>query len=238
MKNIFGKVYPFTTERISQYFPVLDLEDKSVLTVGSSGDQAFNALLCGANKVTIIDISPLTEGFVKLKRDLILDNSRRRLYHKVLDNKEFPLSGDYFSLNDLQKMNIYMSNDQDYDKLRERLSNTEIDFIEGDIFNIDDALEEKVYDRIIFSNILQYVDYYAYEYDYGDTESFISDKFKEWIKHLNKDGILQLAYLYSVTGQNKDLVSICSALYDKMIYLSKFDNDNPNDKAAILYYRK
>lgn len=34
----FTKVYPFTTEKLSGYFPVMDLKDKSVFTVGSSGD--------------------------------------------------------------------------------------------------------------------------------------------------------------------------------------------------------
>lgn len=35
MKNkIFDNVYPFTTEEIASYFPLLDLKEKNVLTVG------------------------------------------------------------------------------------------------------------------------------------------------------------------------------------------------------------
>ena len=45
MNNKFFKsVYPFTTEEIAGYFPLLELEEKKVFTVGSSSDQAFNAL--------------------------------------------------------------------------------------------------------------------------------------------------------------------------------------------------
>ena len=44
----FQKVYPFTTENIAGYFSSLNMHNKSVLTVGSSLDQAFNALIFGA----------------------------------------------------------------------------------------------------------------------------------------------------------------------------------------------
>ena len=237
-KNVFTDVYTFTTENISGYFPSLDLKDKSLLTVGSSGDQAFNAILCGAGKVTVMDISPYAEGFIKLKRDMILNYPRRQMYYRTLCNDEFPVSKDYFPFNDLERMNPYMSSDEKYDELRSRLEHTDIDFIEGDIFNMSASLGKESFDRIVFSNILQYVDHYASSYDYNDVEAFIRDSFCEWDYYLNKDGILQLTYLYSLMGQKRDLVRICSALYDKEIYLSKFDNGNNRDKAAILYYRK
>ena len=238
MNKVFGNVYPFTTEDISQYFPVLEMEDKSVLTVGSSGDQAFNALLCGANKITIIDISPMTEGFVKLKRDLILNNSRRSLYYRVLENEEYRLSKDYFSLNDLQKMNMYMVNDYEYERLRDRLDSTEIEFIEGDIFKMDDALEDRKFDRIIFSNVLQYLEFFVKSHGYSDDQEFLQDKFKEWVKHLKDDGILELLYLYSVIGQKKELIRLAKALQEEIIYISRFKNINEQGESAIVYYRK
>ena len=42
---IFHTIYPFATENINDYTEYFDLKDKSLLTVGSSGDQAINALL-------------------------------------------------------------------------------------------------------------------------------------------------------------------------------------------------
>ena len=238
MSKGFMEVYPFTTENISSYFPLLELDGKDVLTVGSSGDQAFNAILCGAGKVTIIDINPFTKGFVELKRNMILDNSRRKLYYNVIRNEEYPMSEDLFSLDDLSKMSQYMSSDKKYDELREKLEDTEIDFVEGNIFSMDEALGDEKFDRIILSNILQYVDMFASKYGYDNCSDFIRDNFDEWISHLNDDGIIELLYLYSLSGQKKDLLRICSALYDKIIYLSKFSNGNINDKAGILYYGK
>ena len=39
----FSKIYTFTTENISGYIDYFDLDNKSLLTVGSSGDQVLNA---------------------------------------------------------------------------------------------------------------------------------------------------------------------------------------------------
>ena len=90
MKEIFKNVYPFTTENIAGYIERLDLKDKSVLTVGSSGDQAFNALLLGANRIVLYDINPNTYEFLKLKKDLILDSKREELYDRVLNEPSIP----------------------------------------------------------------------------------------------------------------------------------------------------
>lgn len=43
----FSKLYPFTTENIAGYIDNFNLKNKSLLTVGSSGDQVINAALKG-----------------------------------------------------------------------------------------------------------------------------------------------------------------------------------------------
>ena len=48
-------VYPFTTENINGYLDFFDLKGKSLLTVGSSGDQVINALVMGCEDVTLYD---------------------------------------------------------------------------------------------------------------------------------------------------------------------------------------
>ena len=77
--EIFQEVYPFTTESINGYFNKIDFNDKSVLTVGSSSDQAFNAILLGAKNITVYDINKNTSFFGKLKRQIIID--KRMLYN-------------------------------------------------------------------------------------------------------------------------------------------------------------
>lgn len=58
--------YIFTTENIKGYIP--DLTDKDILTVTSSGDHYFNALVKGAKNVDLFDINSLTIHMLKLKK--------------------------------------------------------------------------------------------------------------------------------------------------------------------------
>lgn len=70
LSNYFGnysRLYTVTTENILGILSKYDLKDKSVLTVGGSGDQRLNSYLLGAKSVTCFDINPLTELQLKLK---------------------------------------------------------------------------------------------------------------------------------------------------------------------------
>ena len=70
----FDKVYPFTTEKIAGYMEHMDVKDKSVLTVGSSMDQALNACLYGSKDITVMDISNKTQEYMYHKLNLISRN--------------------------------------------------------------------------------------------------------------------------------------------------------------------
>ena len=69
--NKFKYIYPYTTENIAAYMPYLDLANKSLATVGSSGDQAINAILYDCKDITIIDICPFTKEYFYLKKTAI-----------------------------------------------------------------------------------------------------------------------------------------------------------------------
>lgn len=71
-EGTFFWIYPFTTENIAGYINMFDLKNKSLLTVGSSGDQAINAILRGCEDVTIIDINPFAKYYFYLKKAAIL----------------------------------------------------------------------------------------------------------------------------------------------------------------------
>ena len=67
----FSRIYSFATENVSGYIDYFNFNDKSLLTVGSSGDQILNAFYNGES----IDIKDLKSrgdrvilrlGFVKL----------------------------------------------------------------------------------------------------------------------------------------------------------------------------
>lgn len=189
----FTKVYPFTTEKLASYFPAMNLENKSILTVGSSGDQVFNALVCGAGKITVFDINPNTSNFYKLKRERILSVPRKKLVTNILDVDSIAFVGDKYDERRITSFNNYLQNDSAYQFLRERLEDADVSFIEGDIFKMKEALGDEKFDRIFLSNILYYIECF-----FPDTDpySVLGEGFEEWKSHLNDEGVLQLLYLY------------------------------------------
>lgn len=68
----FSQIYPFTTENINGYIKEFNLQDKSLLTVGSSGDQLINAILYGCKDITHFDINPYSKYYINLKLASIL----------------------------------------------------------------------------------------------------------------------------------------------------------------------
>jgi hypothetical protein len=71
----FSKLYAFTTENFSGYYPFLPLLGSKVLTVTCSGDQMINSYLFGADSVTGFDINPAASYFAELKLAALRDLS-------------------------------------------------------------------------------------------------------------------------------------------------------------------
>lgn len=69
----YREIYMWTTENIRGMINQLDLLNKRILTVCSSGDHIFNFLLEGAEEVVAFDINPLTEYMFYLKRAAIIN---------------------------------------------------------------------------------------------------------------------------------------------------------------------
>ena len=67
----FTQIYPFTTENINGYLPLFDLNNKTLLTVGSSGDQVLNAVISGCKEIDVIDLCPFSQEYFNLKRAAI-----------------------------------------------------------------------------------------------------------------------------------------------------------------------
>lgn len=73
--KIFAEIYPFTTENIYGYLNQFDLSNKSLLTLGSSCDQAINAIMHNCRDITVLDICPFTKFYFYLKKAAILSLS-------------------------------------------------------------------------------------------------------------------------------------------------------------------
>ena len=91
----FNTLYPFTTENIDGYMDLFDLKNKSLLTLGSSSDQAINAGIVGCQNVTIFDICPLTKlyyflklaSLLSLEREMFLQFLCKTNYEKKIEDK-------------------------------------------------------------------------------------------------------------------------------------------------------
>ena len=86
----FNYLYPFTTENISGYIDKFDLKGKSLLTVGSSGDQALNAILRDCKMITVYDVCPFAKEYFNLKKALILCLTRES-FLKFLCYQNYPM---------------------------------------------------------------------------------------------------------------------------------------------------
>ena len=82
------KVYSFSNENLHELFRHMDLTDKSVATVGSSGDQAIYSIFKGAKHVTIIDSNILAKPYIDLKIAAIkgLNHREFRKFFGRIDN--------------------------------------------------------------------------------------------------------------------------------------------------------
>lgn len=94
----FQLIYPFTTENISGYINEFELKGKTLMTVGSSGDQIINGALYGCKSITSLDINPYTKFYTYLKIACLLEVERNEFleflrlidFPKVFKNNKEP----------------------------------------------------------------------------------------------------------------------------------------------------
>lgn len=87
-------IYSFSNENLDEMLDLIDLQDKSVLTVGSSGDQVLACLARGASRITLIDRNPMSLPYVELKI-------------AGLKNLSFEEFNDYFTRNNIFNWKYY-----------------------------------------------------------------------------------------------------------------------------------
>ena len=115
--GIFSRIYPFTTENITGYINLFNLDNKSLLTVGSSGDQVINASLFNCTDQTVIDINPFTRYYFYLKKAAIISIT----YQEFLD---------FFLYSDYPKYchnNKQVFNKETYEKFKQVLKHEDYD---------------------------------------------------------------------------------------------------------------
>ena len=235
--NKFFTIYPYTTENINGYINNFDLNNKSLLTVGSSCDQIINASLFGCKNITIVDICPFTKFYFYLKvAAIIVLNYNEFLtffsyknFTKLNEDNEF-----IFNLNTFQKLNstlrlldyesylfweelfsnypgktirrrlfqhdedtlkilkntnLYISNEEWFNRTKKYITKIKTKFIISDIKDIE---LNNYFDNIWLSNIGKYISLEELKYTVHKMYSF-----------LNENGRMLICYLYETNIDTK-----------------------------------
>ena len=237
-RQIFNTLYPFTTENIKGYIDSFDLNNKSLLTVGSSGDQVINAILYNSKDITVLDICPFTEMYYDLKVAGILS----------LDREEF---ANFFSTHITYGRNPYSFNLSSFNRIKDSLRH-----VSNEAYEFWNTLFTKYDGYVIrtrlFNNdehdvrsIIKYNDYLSTELAYETVRNHVLDHNVKFIKndvlHSNLPTTYDNIWLSNITAYltlenikkiflnflpylNDDGKMLLAYLYDA----GKYENINPH----------
>ncbi|MBQ8891373.1 MAG: DUF3419 family protein [Bacilli bacterium] len=240
---LYNRVYSFSTENISGYIDYFDLKNRSLLTVGSSGDQILNSYLNGARDITLLDVNRYAPYYIYLKIAGILsltyqefqdfffinDNNERNyrrndkrfnkhLFNKLSNNlKEINYDSYYFFntvfnkydkeiiykylfLDDapdtkvIKRINNYLVNEVNYNKLKKIIKDIGFKFINHDIFKYE---SDNKYDNIFLSNLCTLDNMNLY--DYKD----LLIKLKK--NNLNINGAMLIVYIWNMQYDSEEI---------------------------------
>lgn len=245
----YSKIYKFTTENIKEYFKYFNFNNKSILTVCSSGDHAINAYIKGCNNIDLFDINKITEYYLNYKIAAIKSLSYKQffngnfIYTKDLytiirnslnhDTKFYwdnlykyhydQINSSMFFMSESNPEYNYYYDYKTFDSLKNNINEFNYnEFYGTNIINIMKYTNKK-YDYILLSNISNYIAYSYPKETYKLYNNLIINKMSQL---LNDDGLIVLAYLYDYS-KNK-LPKNYKHNYEML--------DSGNDK--ILIYKK
>lgn len=175
-------IYFSSNEELRNILSNFDFDNKSVLSVLSSGDQAFHLYNCGVSQVDFFDINKLTMYYFYLRMWIIKylgvfypkKTMSDDYMMQLLSIVEYSSCDEAYALNYWKKYkdsfdssiysNLFIKNDKWFsnmmdkkslDLLRDQINKREFDFYNIDIS--DDVSDiHKKYDVIYMSNILDY----------------------------------------------------------------------------------
>jgi len=285
----FLSTYMFSNENINGFIKKISLNERQVLTVCSSGDQAFNLVLNGASKVDLFDINRFTKYYFCLKKAAIIGLSYQEFinfffptlfnknvfsfdsylnFRNKIDNDEIRSFWDYlfchysggdiynsklfhkhyFSKNNILKINEYLINEDNYNRLKELLINKQFNFYNINLFDDSLYFNDK-YDFVYLSNIFDYL--------FCDSKLEYAKSVKKIINSLNKytndDSEIAVNYIYLFNEEcEKDTYF---SNFNSLCFRCKYFNNNyeyivfpgfsdPDDRqvrnrdALVLYKKK
>lgn len=99
-KEVMSRVYPFSNENLNDLFKNLDIFNKRIAVVGSSGDQVLYGIAHGAKDITLIDGNSMALPHTELKL-------------AAIKNLSFEQFKDFFSVQHIFDINYYKKISQD-----------------------------------------------------------------------------------------------------------------------------
>ena len=221
--NLYTRVYSFTTENINGYIKFFNLKNKSLLTVGSSGDQILNCYLEGARDITLIDINPYCQYYIYLKIAGIVSLSYQEFIKFFFPQYNNVVNSDRFSsmLFNKIKYNLKTINYDSYLFFETLFTKYNKDKIIKYLFNDDEDNFQ------VIKNINNYLQ---------TEENFL--KLKKIIGSINFNFMNQDLFKYqsAMKYDNIFLSNICTivSLYELRDLLVKLKNNNLNINGRIL----
>ena len=221
----FSRIYTFTTENISGYIDYFDFDNKSLLTVGSSGDQVLNAFYNGARDITLFDINEYAKYYVYLKISAILSLSYKEFKLFFFKNRINPFERNrcMFSkvLFNKIKDNLRLFDYESYLFFDELFSLYESTDIRSKLFNDDEDRNQVIKG---FNNYLK------------DEESY--NKLKSIIRKITFNYINGNIFEDNIPGKydNIFLSNLCTvtSLKELKSLLEKIDKNNLNNAGSVL----
>ncbi len=222
----FSRIYSFTTENIAGYIDYFDLNNKKLLTIGSSGDQILNAFYNGARDITLFDINEYAKYYVYLKISAISSLSYQefilfffRHNHHPFKKNKYMFSQEIFNK---IKNNLRQFDYESYLFFDELFSLYSPDKIRDELFNDDEdrtvvikGMNKYLQDEQSYNKIKAIIKEIHFEYQWGDIfEDNINGNF---------DNIF-LSNLCSITS-----------LENLKTLLQKLDKNNLNSKGSVLF---
>ena len=240
----FGKMYPMTSENIKGTYELFDLKDKDVLSVISSGDHIFSAILNGAKSVTGFDVNYLTEYYYHFKKAMIetydLDKFKEVLLYNIIPIGRIKEKW-YEEFRDTidDKYRIFWDEIVKY-SLNKELPLDSLILACPNYFNLIDYLSEEKYNKLkenlgyvktdfIHSDLLHLDKHLERKYDFmffSNISDYIGiNKTKELSKiklmgNLKENGTIVYAYMYNAERkvvrrfEKDNAYPITSAYYD------------------------
>jgi len=220
----YSRIYTFTTENINGYIKYFDLKNKSLLTVGSSGDQILNAFFYGSRDITLYDINPYAKHYVYLKIAAIL----------TLNYIEFQTFFFKHGITEYYNKDMFSKSLFDKIKVNLRLFDYESFLFFDELFSCCSAnrVREYLFDDDEYRNnvIKNFNTYLQTEESYNRLKTMIK---KITFKYIHGD-----IFVDSIQGEfdNIFLSNLCTttSLENLKKLLQKLDSNNLKEKGSIL----